>query len=513
MNVSVDPTGLAPGAYFGLVTVNAPNVDNAPQSAVVVLNVFPNDAPPGAQVSPYGLVFTTPPEGRPANQNISLSNPSNRALTYSATLTYPDTRRWFTLSSTTGTIAAGQSVGLTVTPAVAGIPAGVYRGTVQLRFAPDNTTQTVDLILVVATGSVLSTSSVGPRANGCIPRRLVPLFRAPGNGFRITAGWPEAVEVLVADDCGDPVTSGRVAVTFSTNDPPLQLISVGNGRWTGAWTARTVRASNIAMVASVQSTAPSLEARVQITGGVVENRQQPLIDAGGVVSLASLKREQPVATNSLIAVLGTRLSGENQEAGSTPWPTDLLDTRAFIAGRPIPLRRTSEGRIEALLPLGVPEFTRHQMIVQRGRSYSPPESVLVTATSPAVFTADESGADQGSVYIHDADGRRKLASAERPATAGDIVEIEATGLGMTDPVVPPGQPAPADGARVTGKVEVTVGGKPAEVQEAMLMPGTIGVYLVKAVVPEGLDTSTSTPLLLTVDGQPSPPVTVATRAR
>ncbi|MBL8211393.1 MAG: hypothetical protein JNK87_11805 [Bryobacterales bacterium] len=514
LNVSVDPTGLAPGAYFGLVTVNAPNVDNAPQSAVVVLNVFPNDAPPGAQVSPYGLVFTTPPEGRPANQNISLSNPSNRALTYTATLAFPDTRRWFTLSATTGSIAAGQSAALTVTPAVAGIPTGIYRGTVQLRFAPDNTTQTVDLILVVATGSVLSTSSsFGPRANGCIPRRLVPLFRAPGAGFRVTAGWPEAVEVLVADDCGDPVSSGRVTVTFSTNDPPLQLTAVGNGRWTAAWTARTVRASNVAMVANVQSEAPRLEARTQITGGVVENRLQPLIDTGGVVSLASLKREQPVATNSLIAVLGTRFSAENQEAPSTPWPTELLDTRASIAGRPIPLRRTSEGRIEALLPLGVPEFTTHQMIVQRGRSYSPPESVLVTAASPAVFTADESGSNQGSVYIQDTDGRRKLASEERPVSAGDLIEIEATGLGMTDPVVPPGQSAPEDGARVTSAVEVTIGGKPAEVREAVLMPGTVGVYLVKVVVPDGLETSTSTPLILTVDGQPSPTVTVATRAR
>ncbi|MBL8211394.1 MAG: hypothetical protein JNK87_11810 [Bryobacterales bacterium] len=513
LNVSVDPTGLAPGAYFGLVTVNAPNVDNAPQSAVVVLNVFPNDAPPGAQVSPYGLVFTTPPEGRPANQTISLSNPSNRALTYTATLTYADTRRWFTLSATTGNIAAGQSVALTVTPAVAGIPTGVYRGTVQLRFAPDNTTQTVDLILVVATGSVLSTSSVGPRANGCVPRRLVTLFRAPGASFRVTAGWPEAVEVVVADDCGDPVNSGRVTVSFSTNDPPLQLTSVGNGRWTGAWTARTVRASNVAMVANVQSASPTLEARVQVTGGVVENRLQPLIDTSGVVSLASLKREQPVATNSLIAVLGTRFSAENQEAPSTPWPTELLDTRAFIAGRAIPLRRTSEGRIEALLPLGVPEFTTHQMIVQRGRSYSPPESVLVTAASPAVFTADESGSNQGSVYIRDTDGRRKLASEERPANAGDVIEIEATGLGMTDPVVPPGQPAPPDGARVTGNIEVTIGGKPAEVREAVLMPGAVGVYLIQAVVPEGLDTSTSTPLVLSVDGQSSPPVTVATIVR
>lgn len=511
LSVSVNPMGLTPGAYFGLVTVNAPNVDNAPQSAVVVLNVFPNDAPPGAQVSPYGLVFTTPPEGRPASQTISLSNPSNRALTYTATLAYPDTRRWFTLSSTTGTIAAGQSVALTVTPAVTGIPTGVYRGTVQLRFAPDNTTQTVDLILVVATGSVLSTNRIGTRANGCIPRRLVPLFRAPGAGFRVTAGWPEAVEVLLTDDCGDPVTNGRVTVSFSTTDPPLQLTSVGNGRWTGAWTARTVRASNVAMAANAESANPRLEARVQITGGVVENRLQPLIDTGGVVSLASLKREQPVATNSLIAVLGTRLSSENQEAASTPWPIELLDTRAFIAGRPIPLRRTSEGRIEALLPLGVPEFTTHQMIVQRGRSYSPPESVLVTAVSPAVFTADESGSDQGSVYVQDADGRRKLASAERPVSGGDVVEIEATGLGMTDPVVPPGQSAPEDGARVVSPVEVTIGSTAAEVREAMLIPGTVGVYLVKAVVPDGLETSTSTLLILTVDGQPSPPVTVATR--
>lgn len=60
------------------------------------------------------------------------------------------------------------------------------------------------------------------------------------------------------------------------------------------------------------------------------------------------------------------------------------------------------------------------------------------------------------------------------------------------------------------EIEAT-GGKAAEVREAMLMPGTIGVYLVKAVVPDGLETGTSTPLILTVDGQPSPPVTVATR--
>ena len=185
-----------------------------------------------------------------------MSNPSNRAITYTATPAYPDTRRWFTLSATTGNIAAGQSAALTVTPAVSGIPAGVYRGTVQLRFAPDNTTQAVDLILVVAAGSVLSaSSSVGPRAEGCVPRRIVPLFRAPGAGFRVTAGWPEAVEVVVADDCGDPVNSGRVTVSFSTNDPPLQLTPVGNGRWTGAWTARTVRASNVAMVANVRTAA------------------------------------------------------------------------------------------------------------------------------------------------------------------------------------------------------------------------------------------------------------------
>lgn len=94
-----------------------------------------------------------------------------------------------------------------------------------------------------------------------------------------------------------------------------------------------------------------------------------------------------------------------------------------------------------------------------------------------------------------------------------MIEIEATGLGMTDPVVGPGLAAPAGGARVTGAVEVTIGGKAAEVREAMLMPGTVGVYLVTALVPEGLETSTSTGLLVTVNGQPSPPVTVATRAR
>jgi hypothetical protein len=41
VTVSVNPAGLQPGVYYGLVTVTATGADNTPQGVVVVLQVLP----------------------------------------------------------------------------------------------------------------------------------------------------------------------------------------------------------------------------------------------------------------------------------------------------------------------------------------------------------------------------------------------------------------------------------------------------------------------------------------
>lgn len=67
-----------------------------------------------------------------------------------------------------------------------------------------------------------------------------------------------------------------------------------------------------------------------------------------------------------------------------------------------------------------------------------------------------------------------LVTASKPATAGEILSLFATGLGPTRPAVDLGSPFPATPlAVVNSPVEVTVNGKPAEVLAAVGYPGAV----------------------------------------
>jgi uncharacterized protein (TIGR03437 family) len=68
---------------------------------------------------------------------------------------------------------------------------------------------------------------------------------------------------------------------------------------------------------------------------------------------------------------------------------------------------------------------------------------------------------------------------------GDIVRARAIGLGITNPIVPTGDPAPEVPLASTVMMPVvTVAGQPAEVLESVLEPGQIGLYRVAFRVPE-----------------------------
>jgi uncharacterized protein (TIGR03437 family) len=92
------------------------------------------------------------------------------------------------------------------------------------------------------------------------------------------------------------------------------------------------------------------------------------------------------------------------------------------------------------------------------------------------------------------------------------VQIFATGLGTTNPVVAPGQPAPASPpALTTQAVQAQIGGLPAQVQFAGLAPNFVGLYQVNVVVPAGVAPGDAVPLILTQAGVPSNKVTLAIR--
>jgi uncharacterized protein (TIGR03437 family) len=77
-----------------------------------------------------------------------------------------------------------------------------------------------------------------------------------------------------------------------------------------------------------------------------------------------------------------------------------------------------------------------------------------------------------------------LVTAAKPAAAGEILALFASGLGPTVPGVDPGQPFPASPlAAVNSPVAVRVNGKPVEVLGAAGFPGAVDGYQVNFRLP------------------------------
>ena len=95
--------------------------------------------------------------------------------------------------------------------------------------------------------------------------------------------------------------------------------------------------------------------------------------------------------------------------------------------------------------------------------------IVATASGLAVFHSDFSPV-----------------TAAKPAKAGEVLIVEATGLGPTVPGVDPGQSFPTDSLfQVNSPVDITVNGRPAEVINNTGWPGLVDTYRIDFRVPDG----------------------------
>jgi hypothetical protein len=102
---------------------------------------------------------------------------------------------------------------------------------------------------------------------------------------------------------------------------------------------------------------------------------------------------------------------------------------------------------------------------------------IIPMTTPQIVSTGG-----GPAVTHSSDFT--LVTPSKPAAAGEILSLFATGLGPTSPGVDPGQPFPASPAAVVNSpVDVTVNGKPAEVLGAVGYPSAVDGYQVNFRVP------------------------------
>ena len=205
------------------------------------------------------------------------------------------------------------------------------------------------------------------------------------------------------------------------------------------------------------------------------------ISPRGVVAAAGFG--VPPSPGALVSVYGINFSGDSiTGAAGFPLPPALGGVSVLVDAKAVPILSVFPWQINVELPQETPVKTTNFQASFDNGIVTPPEVVAVDATGTAVFVTET----QQAAVLHA--GTSILVDDAHPATAGETLEMFGTGLGVTDPAIPAGQPAPANPLAIARIVPVVFmnNNVPAKVLFAGLTPGLAGVYQVNFVVPAGL---------------------------
>ena len=181
----------------------------------------------------------------------------------------------------------------------------------------------------------------------------------------------------------------------------------------------------------------------------------------------------------------------------------------FVNGVPAPLLYTSAGQVNAVVPYEAGASGIATVKVVSGGVSSAEWGIPLAAAAPAIFTLNASGSGPGAVLNQDS----SVNSAANPAVRGSVIQIFATGQGITSPPSLTGAISSGAGNPAVLPVTVAFGGIDAIVQYQGAAPGLIaGALQVNALVPLNAAFGDAVPLTVTVGGIASQPgVTVAVR--
>jgi uncharacterized protein (TIGR03437 family) len=460
------------------------------------------------------LIFTGAAGVNPGSQDVTLGNPLSVAHSYISN----SIGTTFTYLPTNASVQPSQPGTLRVFPNFdSAQPGEIAHGVITLLY-DDGTPRNISILTVVApsASSADEKGSVAHASSGCGSSNLEIQFRSLQANFAAVFGQATTVSVQVADDCGNLIgpgsTSGSTAqAAFSNGDPAINLTHIGNGVWTGTW--RPVHGSPGGVTLTLtafqfQANGSQKQGQAVLSGTLGTGAPTPIVTAQGVVQGASFAGGVPIAPGSLISIYGSNLADGSGPAGTLPLPGQLNGAQVMLGNQTVPLLYTSAGQMNVQVPFNVPVNSQFQMTVQRDNVLSVPESLVIAAAQPGIFTTNQQGTGQGVIV----NLNNVVVDGNAPAAAGDVVVIYCTGLGQVSPTVAAGQPTPLSPYfQTVNPVTVTIGGKNAGVLFAGLTPQYAGLYQVNVTVPAGVTPGNSVPVVLQVAGQTSPPVTIAVK--
>ncbi len=227
------------------------------------------------------------------------------------------------------------------------------------------------------------------------------------------------------------------------------------------------------------------------------------LDPRGVVNGASsAPAGNPISPGEFISLYGSGLAGSNATA-APPYPLTLNGVTVLVNGKAAPLFAVSPGQVNALVPYGT-QGPAATIVVQNGTASSNTVTVAVAATSPGIFSLDQSGT--GAAAVVHGDPKLGVVTAANPATAGEFVSIFLTGMGTVNPAVldgtaggvnpPSATTLPASATCAAASFCVLVAGQPANVIFSGLAPGFPGLYQINVQIPPLFGATGALPLAI-----------------
>jgi uncharacterized protein (TIGR03437 family) len=478
--VTANPVGLASGHYTGIVAVNITGAVAEQRLIQVSLRVStPGESLARLNVRPGSVAFRATRGGaNPAPAQVTVEAAGAASIAYQATVSTMTGGNWLSVNPTAGTATGTVNVSANIT----GLAAGRYNGAVvfQATGSPGALPATLNVVLnVTAPPSGNALTEDGAAAYG--------IFLEPAAEFLATAYTARTVRVQLFQNDGRPAEGLQMTVAPSGEESPFLLQELGGGVYEGVF--QSLGSGPLALAATATNDAGEAVALFAL-GGDLEGveRPLPLIFPQGVVSAANFAPGiTPVSAGSILSLFGINLTETTQFAASLPLPRELGGVQVLIGGVAAPLisvvadSGAGFDQINFQLPVEVSSLHYADIVVVSNGVFSSPEGLSLAPAVPGIFTQNQQGIGLAAATRPDF----SIISAERPVRSGDTIVLFATGLGAVAPAVRTGQ-APAEISRVTGQVQVLIGGLPAQAGFAGLAPGFVGLYQVNVVVPEGV---------------------------
>lgn len=231
----------------------------------------------------------------------------------------------------------------------------------------------------------------------------------------------------------------------------------------------------------------------------------------GVVNAASL---QPgIAPSSWITISGTNLSATTRTWTPADFqdgapPTSLDGVSVSINGKAAFVQSISPARVTVLAAADDAVGPVEVRVTTNGAA-SDPASVELLPLSPALFVNSDGKhvlmTPPGESLIAQPDLMPSVKPQKTTAQPGESILLYGVGFGPTDPDLPVAAITNSDEVlpAVMNPLTVTIGGVPADISQATLVPGTLHLYQLVITVPQGL-TDGDQPIVAQIAGASSP---------